>query len=597
MRSFIITLLAFSFFSAASQDSMRLQQYEASIKDAPNDERKIAAIMQLAQYYAVFKLEATADSLTQTALFIAETSKDGELVFKILFESEVNILSFWSSEATIERSIQFVKKGLALAQDRGRKEYMAIGNIKLAALYRMRNRYDEAMQQVTETFINLDGLEADSLKTILYMELGDIYKAKGEAVPSYKNYNNAFDLAYKSKNVFLQSDIYHRYADLYRLFGDDETAKKYLLSSLTQNKEAGNKQGLYHDYIDLARITDNADYITKAGSLAAELNSDRYKLAVKSLYYYLLMTKGKNAKQTFHYLFSNNDLVNYFKNMGDVNYHWQFGNIYLYAGQNKEALYYFSLAENKLIEAPDPAMKLLIVGAMAEASLKNKDSGKAIKYYQQSFELGRQLNQLNGLPGICQQLGILNAAAKNYSSAYFYASQADSANRLLQANAAKDKVALLQIDRENSSRQTDVEEKALKDSRRRNLQVMLISIAITSIFGFMLFLGLFAVSKSTIRVIGYFAFISLFEFIILLIDYPLHNFTHGEPLKVWTIKIVIIALLVPIQNFMEHRLIAFLASRKLLEARQRFSFKNWWYRLKKTAPLEKSGEDAEIHLL
>ncbi len=597
MRMFLTVLLAAFVLSSASQDTTRLQAYESTISKTKNDEQKIAAIIHLAQYYAVFKLESTADSLTQKALTIAETSSDKDLIFKILFESEVNFLNFWSSEATIERSIQFVKKGLALAQDQGRTEYMAVGNIKLAGLYRMRNRYDEAMEQVTETFANLDKLEADSLKCILYIEVGDIYKAKGEAVPSYKNYNNAFDLAYKNKNVYLKSDIYHRYADLYRMFGDDETAKKYLLTSLKLNTDGANKQGLYHDYIDLARITDNEDYIKKAGSLAAAINSDRYKLAVKRLYYYLLMTKGKNANQTFKYLFSNKDLLSYFKNMGPVNYHWQFGNIYMYASQNKEALYYFSLAENELKQDNDFNMKLLISTAMADAFLQNKDSSKAIIYYQKSFELCRQLNQFNDLPGICQQLGILNAAAKNYAAAYYFAAQADTANRIVQANAAKDKVALLQIDRENSSRETDAEEAVLKVTRRRNLQVMLITIALTCIFGFMLFLGLFAVSKTTIRVTGYFAFISLFEFIIVLIDYPLHNFTHGEPLKIWCIKIAVIALLVPIQNFLEHKLIAFLESRKLLEARQRFSLKNWWCRLKKAAPIKESGGDAEIHVL
>ncbi len=594
MRLFLSFFLACLFTSSAAQDSLRLKLYEDDIKKATTEENKIAAILQLAQYYAVFNLESRADSLIQKALSIAETSTDQDLVFKILFESETNFLSFWSSEATMERSIQFIKRGITLAQDKGRKDYTSLGNIKLAGLYRMSKRYDDAMQQVTETLVSLDKAADDSLKCIVYMELGDIYKAKGEAGPSYKNYNSAFDLAYKNKNVWLQSDIYHRYADLYRLFGDDETAKKYLLISLRMNTEANNGEGLYNDYIDLARVTDDAGYIEKAGSLAARLNSDRYKLAVKRLYYYLLMTKGKNAQQTFSYLFSNKDLLQYFKNLGELNYQWQFGNIYHYASQNESALYYFSLAEKELKPGQDVSMHLIIAKAKAEAYLQNKDSSQALDYYQKTFQLSKELNQLIDFPAICKQLAELNAAAKNYASAYFYALQADSANRVLQANAAKDKVALLQIERENTSRQTDVDEEALKVSRRRNLQVMFITIALTCIFGFMLFLGLFAVSKSTIRTTGYFAFISLFEFIVMLIDYPLHNFTHGEPLKIWCIKIAIIALLVPIQNFLEHRLIGFLESRKLIEARQRFSIKNWWYRMKKAAPVKESGEDEKM---
>ncbi len=597
MRSLLTIVLLHGIFLTAAQDVARLQAYESAIKRAETDAQKISAIIEMAQYYAVFKRESTADSLTQKALSIAEISTDKELVYKILFESEVNLLNFWSSEATVQRSIEFIKKGLVLAQEEGRKEYMAAGNIKLAGMYRVRNQYDEAMQQVAAAFADLEKLQSDSLKCMLYIEMGDIYKAKAEAVPAYKNYNNAFDLAYKNKNVGLQSDIYHRYADLYRMFGDDETAKKYLLTSLRMNTDAGNRNGLYQDYIDLARITDNQDYIDKAGALAEQLQSDRLKLDVKRLHYYLLMTKGKNANKTFRYLFSNKDLLSYFRNLGPLNFHWQFGNMYLYASQNNEALYYFSLAEKQLGNGADFGMKSVIYRGIADAHLQNGDSAKAIPYYTKSFEISKQANQLREVSELSLQLAGLNAAAKEFATAYYFAAQADTANRILEAKAAKDKVALLQIDRENRSRITDAEEQKLKESRVRNLQIMLITIALTGIFGFMLFLGFFAVSKTTIRVTGYFALISLFEFIIVLVDHPLHIMTHGEPLKVWIIKIGVIALLVPIQNFLEHRLIAFLESRKLLEARQRFSLTKWWYRIKKNAPKKGSGEEMEIPIL
>ena len=73
--------------------------------------------------------------------------------------------------------------------------------------------------------------------------------------------------------------------------------------------------------------------------------------------------------------------------------------------------------------------------------------------------------------------------------------------------------------------------------------------------------------------LGYFAFISLFEFIVLLIDPFIVKLTNGEPLKIWSIKIFLIAMLVPFQHFLEHGLIQFLSSRKLLELKQQFLIK------------------------
>ncbi len=104
----------------------------------------------------------------------------------------------------------------------------------------------------------------------------------------------------------------------------------------------------------------------------------------------------------------------------------------------------------------------------------------------------------------------------------------------------------------------------------------------------MLIIGMFPVSKLTIKILGYISFISLFEFIVLLIDTVLHKLTHGEPLKIWLIKIVLIAMLVPIQHFLEHRLIKYLESRKLMKARTKFTIKNLFQKTKKPAPVKKS---------
>jgi hypothetical protein len=100
-------------------------------------------------------------------------------------------------------------------------------------------------------------------------------------------------------------------------------------------------------------------------------------------------------------------------------------------------------------------------------------------------------------------------------------------------------------------------------------------------------IGMFPVSKLTIKLLGYIFFISLFEFIILLIFSFLYKLTNGEPLKIWLFKIVVIAMLVPIQHFLEHKLIKFLESRKLLKARTKFSLQNWLHKRKKPAPIKK----------
>jgi hypothetical protein len=117
------------------------------------------------------------------------------------------------------------------------------------------------------------------------------------------------------------------------------------------------------------------------------------------------------------------------------------------------------------------------------------------------------------------------------------------------------------------------------------------------IFCSMIIFGMFPVSKYSIKILSYFAFICLFEFIILLIESFLHRITEGEPLKIWGIKIFIIALLVPLQHFLEHSLTRFLMSRKLIEARKKLSVKKLWVNMKKKASSPEALDDDDTAVL
>ncbi len=588
-KNLLLIFCCFLFCYATAQDVAQVRAYEQKITASRNDAEKIDAICELAEYYSIFNLQSKADSILQKALFIAEISSDKELVLKILFNNTVTSLSPWSSKETFEHSRNFIIKGLQYAQDLKRDGYVAIAYTRLAGIYRKRHEFDEAAQQATLAMTALGNAKADSLACALYIEFGDIYIAKGDAVPAFKNYNTAFEIAYKQKNITLQCKIYHRFSELYNGFGDTVTAKKYLLQSLRLNTDKNDASGKFLDCIDLARITNERDYIDKARLLAEELNNERYKLTAKRLLYYWYMVAGKNSSQTFNFLYSNTDLVQFFKNSGPAIYAREIGNIYYYSSNYDSALVYLIKAENEIKKTNNPSSESYISITIAEAYLRNHDTLEAKNYFEKAFVLSKQLNRLKDIDSVCSQLKILYAKNANYKQAYYYSSQADSVNKILESNVAKDKVVLLQVEQENKKRETDIAEAAQEEQRKHNLQIMAITVLLTVIFVLMLFVGTMPISKTAIKLIGYFAFISLFEFIILLLDHPIISFTNGEPIKIWAIKILLITILVPCQHFMESRLIRFLQSRKLLEVRQKFSFKNWWARVKKTPTVNNAG--------
>jgi hypothetical protein len=165
----------------------------------------------------------------------------------------------------------------------------------------------------------------------------------------------------------------------------------------------------------------------------------------------------------------------------------------------------------------------------------------------------------------------------DYKNAFTYVKEANDLKNSLQKTSRDKEIALLEVGRETKKHDMQLEAEHEEHIRNRNVQYMAITIVISTVFVLMLFLGMFPISKLTIKLLGYFFFISLFEFIILMIDTFFLAGVHLEPLKLWLIKIVLIALLVPFQHLLEIGLINFLASRKLLEVRNKFSIKKWFY--------------------
>ena len=306
MERRILTILFFLFvLFGKAQDPQYLELLNKNINDARTDSARISAYGKLADYYSLFKLNAKSDSVLQRAFTIAQLSDDKELVLTSLFSNDVVTIGSWNSKETFEKLLTSVSKGLEYAQELKRNDYIAIAYIRLAGINRKRGQYDKAMQQATLAFTALNSTEADSIKCVLFNELGDIFLAKGDAISSYKNYANAFEIAYKLKNTPLQSEIYHHFSELYKSLGNENAAEENLMESMKLNKSNHYDKGLLNDYLDLARLTSDSQYINKTALLADELKSERYKEYAKRLMFTWFMVQGQNSTKTLEYFFKN----------------------------------------------------------------------------------------------------------------------------------------------------------------------------------------------------------------------------------------------------------------------------------------------------
>lgn len=545
---------------------------------AKNEEEKITTLGNLAELYSVYKDYKKADSVLEKQMLLAELSQNEQLILRTISGNAINHIASWSNKQTFDHAMLFLQRALTYAKQQNNANLEAVAYLKIASLFRKRNLFDEAMVQLTKA-LPLVERKQDSLKSALYKELGEAFLGKGDAVSAYKNFNTAYDISYSAKNIALQSAVWHQFAELYKGIGDTALAKNALIESLQLNTKNDHAEGLLSDYIDLFRLTDAIDFLNRALFLADSLQSVSQQLYGKRLMLSYMMVVEKNSKKALDYLQKNEDLQLYFTNEGLPNYN--IGAIYHYSGQYAEAIKHYLLDEASVLTTFDPSVQLSFFSEIADCYSQLNASEKAIEYYEKAFQLSKNSGPTTTNAFVTLKLSQLFAQRGDFKSAFDYTQLYQSYNEELKTLAKQREVTLLGLEREKRKHEKDLQAIAEEDLRRRNLQYTGISMATAFLFIVLIVFGMFPISKTTIRMLNFFSFICLFEFIILLIDNWLHDITHGEPLKIWLAKIFIITLLVPIHHSLEHIAIQFLTTQKLQKFRQRLSFQKLFQPAKK----------------
>ncbi|RPD47536.1 tetratricopeptide repeat protein [Paracnuella aquatica] len=559
----------------ASDYNQQIRQLSQQVQQAASDSEKVAALGRLAIHYYIYKDATKGDSVLQEQLSLAESSANRNLVLQVLFSYTAQNINSWNSVATFDKALQFVDRGLAHARSIGRHDYQAMAHIRKAAILRNRNRFDAALEQTAQAALALEKSPQDSVRTALLLEIGDIFLGKGNALTAYEHYNQAYDLAYTEKAYGQQTAAFHHIAMLYNGLGRADLAENILHKSLEANRGRKDPHGMLYDYVDLARVAEQKEYIQRALQLSDSLGSERNRMFAKQLMFAYHMVVEKNSAAALSYLHNNPDLYQLQLNRGPAQFQWQIGSVYFYASQPDSAIVYYKNAESELRQALDAPGLIELNQNIGNCYLQLGAPDKALPYFASALSLSRQLCTLLANRQLLLSTSQAQAAIGDYKAAHSsneeYLLYLDSANRV---NSGRE-LALLEVERANNIHQHDLQELEHKMEREKYLQYNIISLAIVVLFVFLIVAGMFPVSKFVTKMLGYISFICLFEFIILLIDTSLHHAAHGKPLYIWLGKIFIIALLVPIHHFLEHLVVKFVQSQKLKQLRSRVSLKNW----------------------
>lgn len=324
----------------------------------------------------------------------------------------------------------------------------------------------------------------------------------------------------------------------YLLIGQTYSNQKQLeLATLYYNKTAAyadsthrprfktNVQlGFLNMYFNSERFTEGLDYLRRTPELTSFLLKAGLQFQLDRLTAYIKMEQGSYDSSLYYFRKAEPFYVNKTNAYQQSEFFSQYATLYKHLGKYDDAIAMNQRAMEKVLSTGD---------------------------------LGTQRDLTLEIDSLYLQKGDFKNAAL-YQSRYYLLR--DSVNTL-----SKEKDLLsLEIDNENKRKEREAIRHEEEEKRKHNLQYVGITIGIVGVFTLLLLLGFFKVPAGLVKGLGFFSFIFLFEFITLLADTQIHELTHGEPIKVMLVKIVVVALLLPLHHWLEEKVIHYLVHKKLL---------------------------------
>jgi tetratricopeptide (TPR) repeat protein len=547
-------------------DTLTLQ-----LSRATTNEERVSILGELAQFY-VGADRKLSDEYFAKQFRIAEESRDRKLIVRSHLSNAHRLYNMNVLQKNVEDGLQASEKALQLAKASRMNEMEAWANMYMALGLRLNSEYDKALGYNNLAISLAANTDDDSLKCFAYHSIANTYMRKKDKMPAFKNYLEAMNIAERADKFTLLKNSYHNLANFYTSLDDFERAKDYLYKVIETTKrfdkkidrlDAYNRMGLVYSQskqFDIAMT-----FYDRALALADSLKFDLIKLNTYSNITDMYLNNKQWAKG-LAYLKSKPELLEFVVNAGfSHNIDQAYGAVYASLSKFDSAEFYLKRAEPAFLKNGSKQSIFWFYGNMANLYSRKGDHKKALEYSLKAKVISDAVGDLELRRASAQDLDSIYQKLGDFKSAYAYNREYFVYRDSLEKLSTEKDLLLMEVENENKRKERDamLEEEQKRD--RHNIQYMGITAAIAGVFIILVMLGIFTVSHSTIRILGFFAFIFLFEFIILIADNQIHHWTHGEPWKILAIKIGLISILLPLHHYMEEKVIHYLTTRKLIE--------------------------------
>jgi hypothetical protein len=543
------------------------------IKKTDNDSIKIGKLFDLAWFnFDIMGDDRLADSLSRIAIQIAEDSHRPELLL-MSYNRYIRSNNLFTNFKT---ALGYALKAEQVAGSNNPE--IAFNNAEnLVSVYLAGYEYDKALEYSYRALSISSAPDNIIRKAESYLDIGKCLDGKNQKIEAFRNYLNATALAEGIKNTALLVKCYSQLSQFYNLNKLYNKATHYKLMQS-----------------DLLRSTLPVDSIaltwTKYDLQVIDLNSNNNELNERSMKEILDFARRNKVNRLLKYEISliRTHLIEADK-IGQLHdlYFKQFPlelkslasenpalfyklRAFFCEDENKpdSALYYFRQAEKFLQSDPNKVLQANFYNRFGQFFMRHGLKRDALEKFSKSYELAKAASYFDYMLVASREMETIYSGNGDFKNAYKYAVLnkvlSDSVNNM----SKNDQLLVMEIDHVSRLREQAADQERQSVLRRHYLQYNAIIIIMIGIFIVLLMLGSLKVPEWIIKMLGFFSFIFLFEFIVLISDRTINEITHEEPWKIMLIKIFLIGILLPMHSWIEKRVIAFLLNPRLINISQ-----------------------------
>jgi tetratricopeptide (TPR) repeat protein len=578
---FLLTLL---YGSIQAQQAAAVDSLKKALVEAKTIEEKFFLLENISRVLMNVN-QAEAEVYGNQLITMAEESRNRKMMIRAYMSNGIRNGYFKGQKIYTEKAIGHFEKALAIARQERMEDEIGAVQLQLADIYLAVPDKDKALKYITEAFSRINTLKNDSLKVEANIGYGKVYQSRNEKIMSLRHFLTALRLAeeidatkpgIQKMKAEVMRNSYLSLSGFYNRIEDYDKAIDYYVLAYDELDHIKDRRTPYQRCVDINAIGNlfankkNYDiaisYFERSIAMADSLKFTSLKMPgyISLLNQYLRLDQPQKAMD---YLKSpsGQNLKIYLANFGmsgalDQAYAY----VYSELNQFDSARLYFSKAlpffEQKFSEDHRVDLYLQLGGFYK----KTGETQKAIEYFLKAKEVSERNGMLDHVQVAAKGLDTLYEKSGNFQLSNLYNATyyqyKDSSEKL---NKEKE---LAQVEAADElQRQERLEREKLERSRRRNnIQYMGITLGIVLLFISLVVLGMFKVSATTIKMIGFFTFLMFFEFIFLIFKKNIYSITHGEPWKDLLFMIGLAALLLPLHHWLEEKVIHYLTSHNRL---------------------------------